>query len=91
MGKAIVIGSVLIVVLLILGGFYVWTLKHDNEGDLTRAEEEKLKQLARDASLVMGSLGAGPTLDDMDVLRPVTRTAVDKWLSRYRDFRKEIS
>jgi hypothetical protein len=90
-GRAVVFGAVVVILALIGWRTFVWFTKHTTtaKGDLGPREERALRKLLDDAARVLSSLGVGPSIDDSDLLRPDSRTAVDDWLGRYDQFRKE--
>lgn len=46
----------------------------------------KGKELLRRASRIMGNIGVSPSIDDPEIIRPVTRQAIDGWI---KDYQKE--
>lgn len=46
------------------------------------------KELLRRASRIMGGIGVSPSIDDPEIVRPVTRVAIDHWI---KDYHKETN
>jgi len=96
MGKAIIVGLVVILLALIgVGTFWLshrlgerrYRVEHDKplKGDLTRRDELRLWTLLVGAANIMRSLGEEPKNleDEMNILKPETSRAVQEWLSRW--------
>jgi len=96
MGKAIIIGLVIILLALIgLGGLWLsqrlserrYRVEHDKplKGDLSRRDELRLWTLLVSAANIMRVLEEKPKNleDDMNILRPETSRQVKEWLSRW--------
>lgn len=85
MGKAIFIAALGLI------GFGVWSFfmfwlgciatdhNYKNDGLVGMRGKELLQRAAR----IMGDIGISPSIDDPEIVRPVTRTAIDKWINDY--------
>ena len=94
MGRVIV-GSILLVVLvLIAAGVYMWTKRHDFKGDLSQAEEKHMRELVSGAAMIFTALqhprGYSALSEDWDILSPATAEEVSKWMDKYNKNRKEF-
>lgn len=97
MGKAIVIG----VVVIILAGLACWyayraLTYRPPVGDMTRDQERELWQLAEEAQYVMAGLGSKANIDeDFDILSKDSEQLINNWLRKYRSWnqktRREIN
>lgn len=97
MGKAIVIG----LVVLLLAGILCWwgykTLTYRAPvGDMDRKRERELWQLAEEAQYVMAGLGSTVyNIGDFDILSKESEELINNWLRKYRSWnektRKEIN
>ena len=93
MGKAIIVGAVIVLVLLILAGVWIWTKRHDFKGDLSQSEERHMRELVSDAAMIfvnMGSTAIGYELDDADFLSNRSKNAIKVWMDKYNKNRKEF-
>lgn len=92
LGKAIVTGIVIIVVLLILAGVWIWTKRHDFKGDLSQGEEKHMRELVTEAAMIFTSMGpdAYGALDDADFLSHRSKTAIKGWMDKYQKNRREF-
>lgn len=43
------------------------------------------RALLQRAARIMGGIGISPSIDDPEILRPITRDAVDKWIIDYHE------
>lgn len=103
MGRAIVIGGVIIILALVAVAWGVYRSRHAarrediragraTRGDLNRAQEAQLRQLVDDAASVMRSLGVGdPLAGEVDFITPKSRRAVSVWLQEYTDKKRSIT
>lgn len=92
MGKTIV-GSILLVVVLLIGsGVYIWSKRHDFKGDLSQAEERHMRELVSEAAIIFTGMTqqSGFALDDMDFLSPQSKGAVSAWMDKFQKNRKEF-
>lgn len=95
MGRAIVIGIVLVVIAGIVTFLILRAQAVSRQvGDLNRKQERDLRQMVYNAAEVMRGLGANRDLNDLDVLSDRSSEAVDQWLRDYAVFtdrNKEIN
>lgn len=91
MGRAIVGSATLLLVLLILGGMFLWKTRTKKIGDLSRREERKQQELLESAASIMFHLSTPSDLSEFNVLTEGTRTAVDEWRRQYSEYTKEIT
>lgn len=91
MGKAIVAGIVIVAVLLILAGVWIWTKRHDFKGDLSQGEEKHMRELVTEAAMIFTSMAdAYGALDDADYLSHRSKTAIKGWMDKYNKNRREF-
>lgn len=88
MGKAIVIGVVIIVLALILAGLALWFGRQEVKvrTALTPRQERQQRELLDRAATVLRDAGAARTIEDSDILSHRTMKARDQWLDRYNQF-----
>lgn len=95
MGKAIVIGSVIIILALLAVGYAIYlhmSGDNDTDGGLNLKEQRELRQLVDKAARIMLQAGTANTIEDSDVLSHRTATAMDAWLHAHNEFmRKDIN
>lgn len=94
MGKAIVIGSVIIILALLAVGYAMYHNRKTEQvkGDLTSKEEREMRKLLDRAARIMLTTGPANTIEDSDVLSPRTADAMDSWLRDHNELmRKEIN
>lgn len=85
MGKAIGYG---VLILLLVGAWsflmvHVGYSMHKRQVNLDGLMGAKGRALLQRAVRIMGSIGVSPSIDDPEILRPVTRDAVDRWIKDY--------
>jgi hypothetical protein len=92
MGKAIVIGAVLVVALLIIAGVWIWTRRHDDgvKGDLGVGAERHMRELVNEAAVIMTNLGPQLGIDDSDFLSYHSKQKIADWMKKFNDSRKEF-
>jgi hypothetical protein len=92
MGKAAVIGAV-VVIMMIIGTYLILKIHTRGVvGDLNRKQEREMRQLLTEAAHVMAGLGVGITIEDTDVISDRSRRAIDRWAQRYNHYQqKEIN
>jgi hypothetical protein len=92
MFRAVVFGLVAIIIVGLVMYTFVWTRKHEDEvkGGLSRSDAREGRKLLDDAARLLSGLGVGMDVDDIDILTPKTRTAVDSWIERYEEYGKGI-
>ena len=77
-----------LVILLMLGGYsyvvFLWgALTQERRMVSEGWSDLRAKRLLREAARIMGMLGVSPSLNDLEIIRPSTRAAVDEWLASY--------
>jgi hypothetical protein len=92
MGKAIVVGIVIVVALLIAAGVWIWTKRHDFKGDLSQSEERHMRELVSEAAMIFTATQTprGYSVQDMDLLSPTTSEEIAKWMDKYNKNRREF-
>lgn len=97
MGKAIVVGVVLVILAGLLCWFSYRALTYRAPvGDMDRKKERELWQLAEEAQYVMAGLGTtANNMGDFDILSQDSQQLINNWLRKYRSWnektRKEIN
>jgi len=91
MGRAIVIGSVIILIILIVGGMYLWKTRDRKIGDLDRSEEQKQRDLLEEAASILFQLETPSNLDELDVLTETSRSRIRAWRVHYSKYLREVS
>jgi hypothetical protein len=85
----VVIATIIIVLFLGFLGFVLFGLGVKTHEKLMRKDGLaglKGAQMLRDAAIVLGNIGVANTsahLDDVEVIRPANRQAIDEWLEKY--------
>lgn len=90
MGKAIVVGTVIVVALLIAAGVWIWTKRHDFKGDLSQGEEKYMRKLVSEAAMIFVNMGPQVGIDDSDFLSYRSKQAIKAWMDEYQKNRKEF-
>lgn len=90
MGKAIVVGTVIVVALLIAAGVWIWTKRHDFKGDLSQGEEKYMRELVSEAAMIFTSLGPQIGIEESDFLSLRSKQAITVWMGKYQKNRKEF-
>jgi hypothetical protein len=90
MGKAIVIGIVILLALTILGIILLRVLRTNQQGDLDRADERKMAEMLGQAAAVLRGLGPQMGIEDSDFLSYASKEKVQKWLDDYNKLNKEL-
>lgn len=86
MGKAIGYGLLIVLLFsawsffMLMGGYSAHERQVNREG----LAGIKGKKLLQRAARIMGDIGISPSIDDPEIIRPVTRDAVDKWIADYQ-------
>ena len=90
MGKAIVSGMVLIILVSIVAFVVRRSLREAAQvGDLNLKQERALRNLVADACKVMAGLGVAASIEDSDVISERSRTAINDWVRRYNRYQNE--
>lgn len=95
MGKAIVVGlTLIIIVVAVLWVIHRYIREANKQGDLNLKQERELRHLVEDAHRIMLNLGAAYSIEDTDVLSPRSEQSVNEWINSYETWhfnvRKEI-
>lgn len=85
MGKAIGYGLLIVLLFSAWSFFMVMAGYSMHEGRVNREGLAgiKGKKLLQRAARIMGGIGVSPSIDDPEIIRPVTRDAVDNWIADY--------
>ena len=85
MGKAIAI--VAFIVLITAGVIYLSFMlgygAHEKEMRRDGLPGLRGRELLQRAARIMGGVGISPSIDDPEIIRPVTRAAIDTWFEDY--------
>jgi hypothetical protein len=84
-GKAIGYG---VLIMLVFGGWSFMMIMAGfslHEGQMKRdgLAGARGRMLLKSAARIMGGIGISPSIDDPEIIRPVTRDAIDKWIKDY--------
>lgn len=101
MGKAIVTGIVIVVIVLVAAGYFIWQGRHQArqenlkagrpvKGDLSRSTEQQLVAKLDQAANIMRIMTASTGSLDGDFITKPSQAAIASWLSSYQDLRKEL-
>lgn len=92
MGRAIVIGTVIVVALMIAAGVWMWTKRHDDgvKGDLGRGEEREMRELIGQAAMIFMELGPKAGLDDSDFLSEYSKKKIRAWITDFNKKREDF-
>ena len=95
MGKVVAIAVTILVlvifVLMFLGWYQKFQARQENkrtgravDGDLNAKQEKELLFLLDEAHEIFTRLGHNPDLNDPEIIRDSTRTAIAAWTANYR-------
>ena len=95
MGKAIVVGVTLVVLVTIILAFSVkWSRDARKIGDLNRKQEAELRKLTMSAAAIFHGLGYTDDVQTMDILSERSTLKINNWLKEFETvqirLRKEI-
>lgn len=91
MGKAIVVGVTLVLLVLIVGLVVMWFRRQDDDGDLDKKQEKRLQHQLDAAARIMSDAGVAAQIEDCDYLSERTQRAIDTWLAAYEKTREELN